>query len=177
MRELAFDIDMTDYDSIRTCCSGKGICKRCWGFIAVAVHVLDSSLRNQFGFRHLLWVYSGRRGVHLWISDPEAMLLTDEQRKSLMGWLEVIKGGKEQMKKVNVRPGKGVSPLHPALKYVLVLGCNSHCIIQFTFPPNSTALQNLKPHFQSLILQDQDAFGEEDNWKVMLEYLPDAGLS
>jgi len=125
-RELVFDIDMTDYDEIRTCCSGKGICKLCWGFIAAAVDVLDSALREQFGYQHLLWVYSGRRGIHLWISDMEAMELTDEQRKAVMGWLEVIKGGKEQVKKVNVRMvnnkriGKNavteVGGLHPALQ-------------------------------------------------------------
>ena len=56
----------------------------------------------------------------------EAMELTDEQRKAVMGWLEVIKGGKEQVKKVNVRMvnnkriGKNavteVGGLHPALQ-------------------------------------------------------------
>ena len=107
---------MTDYDSIRTCCSGKGICKACWGFIAAATRVLDTALRDQFGYEHLLWVYSGRRGIHCWVSDKEAMDLTDEQRKAVMGWLEVIKGGKDQSKKVNVRFGK--QPLHPSLQYV-----------------------------------------------------------
>ena len=107
-------LDMTDYDEIRTCCSGKGICKRCWGFIAVAVKILDQSLREHFGFRHLLWVYSGRRGIHCWVSDQEALMLTDEQRKAIMGWLEVIKGGQNMAKKVNVRgPGR---LLHPSLQ-------------------------------------------------------------
>lgn len=104
---------MTDYDEIRTCCSGADICSRCWAFIAIAVRVLDQSIREQFGYKHLLWVYSGRRGIHLWISDKEAMELTDEQRRALVGNLTVIQGGKEMKKKVNVR--QGTKPLPPSI--------------------------------------------------------------
>jgi DNA primase small subunit len=104
---------MTDYDPVRTCCSGADICRRCWAFIAVAVRVLDAAVRDQFGFRHLLWVYSGRRGIHLWVSDKEALELTDDQRKAIVGWLTVIQGGKETHRKVNVRLGK--QPLPPSL--------------------------------------------------------------
>ena len=101
---------MTDYDEIRTCCSGADICHRCWDFIAVAVDVLDQSIRQQFGYHHLLWVYSGRRGIHLWVSDKEAMELTDEQRRALVNNLTVIQGGKEMKKKVNVRHGTKPAP-------------------------------------------------------------------
>jgi len=156
-RELVFDIDMTDYDSIRTCCSGKGICRRCWGFIAAAVTVLDKTLRDDFGFNHVLWVYSGRRGIHCWVSDREAMDLTDDQRRSIMGYLEVVKGGKEQQKKVNVRghpkDKDTIKNLHPSL--------------------NNSLAKLGDEYFAGLILEDQDCFADEQGWTTFLELLPD----
>ncbi|KAG9103821.1 hypothetical protein FRC06_007799 [Ceratobasidium sp. 370] len=154
-RELVFDLDMTDYDSIRTCCTGKGICRRCWKFIAAAVEVLDCTLRDDFGYKHLLWVYSGRRGIHLWISDKEAMDLTDDQRRAIVQYIEVVKGGKEQIKKVNVRlPASGLfgpGPLHPAL---------------------DRALKILSARFGELILDEQDVFLKTEGWKELLELIP-----
>lgn len=39
-REFVIDIDMSDYDSIRTCCEGKKLCNRCWKFMVAAYEVL-----------------------------------------------------------------------------------------------------------------------------------------
>ena len=38
-RELVIDIDISDYDEVRTCGSGGHICNRCWPFMAVAIQV------------------------------------------------------------------------------------------------------------------------------------------
>lgn len=109
-KELVFDIDLTDYDEIRTCCNKANICHKCWSFVTMAIKVVDAALRQDFGFEHVMWVYSGRRGAHAWISDKRARHLDDSKRKAIAGYLEVIKGGAQSGKKVNVR-----RPLHPHL--------------------------------------------------------------
>ena len=32
--------------------------------MTMAMKVMDAGLREDFGFQHLAWIYSGRRGVH-----------------------------------------------------------------------------------------------------------------
>lgn len=112
-KELVFDIDLTDYDEIRTCCDKANICHKCWSFVTMAIKVVDAALRDDFGFKHIMWVYSGRRGAHAWISDKRARTMDDQRRRAVAGYLEVIKGGAQSGKKVNVK-----RPLHPHLAYV-----------------------------------------------------------
>lgn len=111
-RELVFDIDLTDYDDVRTCGKGGHICGRCWPLMALAIQVIDAGLRADFGFRHILWVYSGRRGVHCWVADAAARKLSDEQRGAVTAWFTVYKGHEKDRAKL---AGLGGYHKHPSL--------------------------------------------------------------
>eukprot|EP00796_Vickermania_ingenoplastis_P000183 gene183-98_t len=86
-RELVFDIDMSDYDNVRSCCTGKRICGHCWQWMACAALVLKHLLEEDFGFNYILPVFSGRRGVHLWVCDKRARFMSDDERAAVVGTL------------------------------------------------------------------------------------------
>eukprot|EP00899_Mesostigma_viride_P000636 jgi/Mesvir1/10573/Mv21790-RA.1 len=110
-RELVFDVDMTDYDDVRNCCSGADVCSRCWPLMTVAIEIVDAALREDFGFRNILWVFSGRRGVHCWVCDSKARLLTNEQRSAVAEYFSIYMGADAKNRKVQLS-----WPLHPSLR-------------------------------------------------------------
>ncbi|KAJ2726555.1 p48 polypeptide of DNA primase [Coemansia sp. Benny D115] len=151
-KELVFDIDMTDYDEVRTCCQGGGICQKCWKFMVVAMKVLDVALREDFGFEQIMWVYSGRRGVHCWVCDERAMKLDDAGRKAVAGYLTMIRGGAEKGRKVNLSQRSGQHP------HVL------------------RSMEIIEEYFEDILLVDQEILSTPERWNKVLEALPDEDL-
>lgn len=149
-KEIVFDIDLTDYDDIRTCCEKANICSKCWTFATMAIKVVDVALREDFGFEHIIWIYSGRRGVHAWVSDKGARELDDDKRKAITGYFEVLKGGVQGGKRVNLR-----RPLHPHV---------------------TRSLEILKPYFAQ-VLVDQEPFLSKAGQERLLQLLPDKTLN
>lgn len=91
-RELIFDFDMNDYDDVRTCCLGKKVCVKCWKLLITAVEVIENALSEDFGFNQLMFVFSGGRGLHIWVCDKRARELKDSVRKGLVDYLELVTG-------------------------------------------------------------------------------------
>jgi DNA primase catalytic subunit len=95
-RFLVFDVDMSDYEEDRNrlsdCHCEKGarsVCDVCWNaFMEPSRYVLEYILRNLYGFKHFLHIFSGRRGYHVYVLDSRARNLTRNQRNEIASVFE-----------------------------------------------------------------------------------------
>lgn len=90
LRELVFDIDVTDFNRYCHCVKQPGqdqkrTCSSCWQHIEGASLVLDHILKVQWGLaeENILWVLSGMKGFHCIVNDKRFMRMTHEERTSL----------------------------------------------------------------------------------------------
>jgi DNA primase small subunit len=147
-RELVFDIDMTDYDDVRTCCNEANICNKCWKFMSIACKVIDVALREDFGFEHILWVFSGRRGIHCWVCDKQARHLDTKGRGAIADYLQV-----------SMAQGEG------SANKVMLFDKQHHSIRR--------ARAIVEPLFNEIIIEDQDAFGTPAGVEKLLKMVSD----
>jgi DNA primase small subunit len=150
-RELVFDIDLTDYDCVRTCCTGANICNRCWTYMTCACKTVDVGLREDFGFQKIAWFYSGRRGVHCWVADEAARTLSNEGRSAVAMYFELPLENQEK--------GLDLTPnLHPMLR---------------------RSFETLEPMFLNNIIGENGMklLSDQESWVKVLKTLPDAARS
>nr|KAF6497223.1 DNA primase subunit 1 [Rousettus aegyptiacus] len=197
-KELVFDIDMTDYDDVRRCCSSADICSKCWTLMTMAIRIIDRALKEDFGFKHRLWVYSGRRGVHCWVCDESVRKLSSAVRSGIVEYLSLVKGGQDVKKKVHLS-----EKIHPFVRksiniinkyfeeYALVnqdiLGNKESCDKILALAPENILCQDhflffqnhhsslqrwehLKKVAKSLNNIKSDKYGPWLEWEIMLQY-------
>ncbi|XP_045409558.1 DNA primase small subunit isoform X1 [Lemur catta] len=146
-KELVFDIDMTDYDDVRRCCSSADICSKCWTLMTMAIRIIDRALKEDFGFKHRLWVYSGRRGVHCWVCDESVRKLSSAVRSGIVEYLSLVKGGQDVKKKVHLS-----ERIHPFIR---------------------RSINIIKNYFEKYALVDQDILENKESWDKILALVPE----
>ncbi|XP_037370928.1 DNA primase small subunit isoform X2 [Talpa occidentalis] len=146
-KELVFDIDMTDYDDVRRCCNSADICSKCWTLMTMAIRIIDRALKEDFGFKHRLWVYSGRRGVHCWVCDDSVRKLSSAVRSGIVEYLSLIKGGQDVKKKVHLS-----EKMHPFVR---------------------KSIDIIKKYFEKYALVDQDILENKASWDKILALVPE----
>jgi DNA primase small subunit len=145
-KEMVFDIDMDAYDDVRSCCSGANVCQKCWLYLNVAAKLITDTLREDFDFDNCLWVFSGRRGVHCWICDPEARNMSNEMRTAVTQYCNIGASGNENSGKVALS-----YPLHPNLR---------------------RAYNFLVPFFENIVVEEQNLLSDEKHQARFIAYMP-----
>lgn len=155
-KELVFDIDMTDYQDVMGDLAGGSAveeCDRNWQYMAAAVKVIDAALREDFGFTKILWVYSGRRGIHCWVADQRARRMSNEQRIAVVDFLHVRFEGKENAGRKQAEVSQ---PLHPSLARAKKVACEST--------------------FREFVLGQQGMLNSPERTQAMLSIIPSAAI-
>ncbi|XP_041328623.1 DNA primase small subunit [Pyrgilauda ruficollis] len=149
-KELVFDIDMTDYDDVRTCCSSADICSKCWTLMTIAVRIIDRALVGE-GLGDTRGPRLGVWRPHSGAQTPKEFTVWKRALRSLsLTHLSLVKGGADTVKKVNLS-----HPVHPFIR-------RSVAVVQ--------------KYFEEHALRGQDILGSPERWDKVLALLPEGIL-
>lgn len=91
-RPLVFDIDISDFVVPREhcACPPKSVCNVCWGEIMrPAMRKAKSLLEDLMGFEQVQFIFSGRKGFHIWVTDPRVWSFDLNARKNFLDRLGI----------------------------------------------------------------------------------------
>lgn len=170
-KELVFDIDMDAYDDVRTCCKEKKVCRYCFKFLTAAAKVIDRSLREDFDFKHILFVFSGRRGIHCWVNDYKARSLSNSGREAVAAYLSLETAKKDSEGRVLER-----ALMHPVFQRAAELLKDDFPKLfakQHIFNTRASRMKLVETHFTepALVLRSykpDNSADDEDSWEDLL---------
>jgi len=154
-KELVFDIDVTDYaEVILMKEEGTAMTSLTWYLCGVAIRCVDAILREDFGFEHIMWVFSGRRGVHAWVCDERARKLDNSSRSAIADYISVIGGKQATLNTGSMLKANMPLKLHPTLRRLYE--------------------SVLKPAFESIIVEKCKLFSKETGQldKILQNFVP-----
>lgn len=106
-----------------------------WSFLRILfisklidLQIFEAGLRDDFGFEHILWVYSGKKGIHCWVCDKRCIIIHSSCWDLSFKGSTFIRQNKSSDCKIlhrlrwsRERNGKHQGPKH-------LSSCNSTCI-------------------------------------------------
>uniref|UniRef100_A0A7S1KTT3 DNA primase n=1 Tax=Percolomonas cosmopolitus TaxID=63605 RepID=A0A7S1KTT3_9EUKA len=101
-KEFCVDIDISDYDDIRTCCKGASLCHKCWPLMHSAIDILNFAFREWFAFESILWVFSGRRGIHGWVNDERVIRYNHQERSAVAEFIHLYASNQNNKSKIHL---------------------------------------------------------------------------
>ncbi len=87
--ELVLDADINDFDRSGICkCQGADYCQNCWKTcMQLATGKFLKAFFQRWNIQRYFFVFSGRRGMHVWIVEPEYVRMEHWRRAKFMDLL------------------------------------------------------------------------------------------
>lgn len=86
-RPLVFDVDIGDFNAKREycMCQSKQVCRVCWiEIMRPAMIQAKHFLVDFIGFKEVMFVFSGRKGFHIWVTDEKVWSFSLNARQNFV---------------------------------------------------------------------------------------------